>query len=160
MRHFTKRIQTISFCSWPRSCIRKKIKLHRLKSSALTIRCASKWIWLSLDRARLLCCLMVCDIELVVEKNESDLHKLDVSKTYCKNTPGLLIVTCWFCSSFQLLMIPLIMSVLYIWAQFNKDTVVSFWFGTQFKVRPSNVECSIFLSGSRFTEISERIKYT
>lgn len=57
-------------------------------------------------------------------------------------------------------MIPLIMSVLYIWAQFNKDTVVSFWFGTQFKVRPSNVDCSILLSGSRFTEISERIKYT
>lgn len=95
-----------------------------------------------------------------VQKNESDLHKLDVLQTYCKNTPGLLIVTCWFCSSFQLLMIPLIMSVLYIWAQFNKDTVVSFWFGTQFKVRPSNVDCSILLSGSRFTEISERIKYT
>lgn len=35
---------------------------------------------------------------------------------------------------FQLLMIPLIMSVLYVWAQFNKDTVVSFWFGTRFKV--------------------------
>ncbi|XP_074510866.1 derlin-1 isoform X2 [Sebastes fasciatus] len=33
----------------------------------------------------------------------------------------------------QLLMIPLIMSVLYVWAQFNKDTVVSFWFGTRFK---------------------------
>ncbi|XP_061919540.1 derlin-1 [Entelurus aequoreus] len=33
----------------------------------------------------------------------------------------------------QLLMIPLIMSVLYIWAQFNKDMVVSFWFGTRFK---------------------------
>uniref|UniRef100_A0A3P9BHW9 Derlin n=2 Tax=Haplochromini TaxID=319058 RepID=A0A3P9BHW9_9CICH len=37
----------------------------------------------------------------------------------------------WIC--IVLLMIPLIMSVLYIWAQFNKDTVVSFWFGTQFK---------------------------
>ncbi|XP_061631534.1 derlin-1 [Phyllopteryx taeniolatus] len=33
----------------------------------------------------------------------------------------------------QLLMIPLIMSVLYIWAQFNKDMIVSFWFGTRFK---------------------------
>lgn len=33
----------------------------------------------------------------------------------------------------ELLMIPLIMSVLYIWAQFNKDTIVSFWFGTRFK---------------------------
>ncbi|KAM6910076.1 derlin-1 [Xenentodon cancila] len=33
----------------------------------------------------------------------------------------------------QLLMIPLIMSVLYVWAQFNKDMIVSFWFGTRFK---------------------------
>ncbi|XP_063307165.1 derlin-1 [Pelobates fuscus] len=33
----------------------------------------------------------------------------------------------------QLLMIPLIMSVLYVWSQLNKDTVVSFWFGTRFK---------------------------
>ncbi|XP_062320835.1 derlin-1 [Osmerus eperlanus] len=33
----------------------------------------------------------------------------------------------------QLLMIPLIMSVLYVWAQLNRDMVVSFWFGTRFK---------------------------
>uniref|UniRef100_A0A3B3DHT1 Derlin n=1 Tax=Oryzias melastigma TaxID=30732 RepID=A0A3B3DHT1_ORYME len=43
----------------------------------------------------------------------------------------------WICIvvsfDFHLLMIPLIMSVLYVWAQFNKDTIVSFWFGTRFK---------------------------
>uniref|UniRef100_A0A8C9JTW5 Derlin n=1 Tax=Panthera tigris altaica TaxID=74533 RepID=A0A8C9JTW5_PANTA len=33
----------------------------------------------------------------------------------------------------QLLMIPLIMSVLYVWAQLNRDMIVSFWFGTRFK---------------------------
>ncbi|KAM9353664.1 derlin-1 [Symphorus nematophorus] len=33
----------------------------------------------------------------------------------------------------QLLMSPMIMSVLYIWAQYNKDMVVTFWFGTRFK---------------------------
>ncbi|KAF7708114.1 hypothetical protein HF521_017171 [Silurus meridionalis] len=33
----------------------------------------------------------------------------------------------------QLLMIPLIMSVLYVWAQMNRDMIVSFWFGTRFK---------------------------
>ncbi|XP_059363849.1 derlin-1-like [Carassius carassius] len=33
----------------------------------------------------------------------------------------------------QLLMIPLIMSVLYVWAQLNRDVIVSFWFGTRFK---------------------------
>lgn len=31
------------------------------------------------------------------------------------------------------LMEPMILSVLYIWCQINKDTVVNFWFGTQFK---------------------------
>ncbi|XP_064203928.1 derlin-1 [Anguilla rostrata] len=35
----------------------------------------------------------------------------------------------------QLLMIPLIMSVLYVWAQLNRDMIVSFWFGTRFKAR-------------------------
>ena len=34
----------------------------------------------------------------------------------------------------QLLMDPMILSVLYVWCQLNKDTVVQFWFGTQFKV--------------------------
>jgi len=34
----------------------------------------------------------------------------------------------------QLLMNPMILSVLYIWCQFNKDQIVQFWFGTQFKV--------------------------
>ena len=31
------------------------------------------------------------------------------------------------------LMDPMVLSVLYIWCQLNKDTIVSFWFGTQFK---------------------------
>lgn len=33
----------------------------------------------------------------------------------------------------QYLMDPMVLSVLYIWCQLNKDTIVSFWFGTQFK---------------------------
>ncbi|OWF51050.1 derlin-1-like [Mizuhopecten yessoensis] len=32
-----------------------------------------------------------------------------------------------------LLMDPMVLSVLYVWCQLNKDTVVQFWFGTQFK---------------------------
>lgn len=28
---------------------------------------------------------------------------------------------------------PMILSVLYVWCQLNKDVVVSFWFGTRFK---------------------------
>ena len=33
----------------------------------------------------------------------------------------------------QYLMDPMVLSVLYVWCQLNKDTIVSFWFGTQFK---------------------------
>ncbi|XP_017772006.1 PREDICTED: derlin-1 [Nicrophorus vespilloides] len=33
----------------------------------------------------------------------------------------------------QLLMDPMVLSVLYIWCQLNKDVTVNFWFGTQFK---------------------------
>ncbi|XGW21535.1 hypothetical protein V3C99_004473 [Haemonchus contortus] len=29
---------------------------------------------------------------------------------------------------------PMVLSVLYVWCQLNKDTIVSFWFGTTFKV--------------------------
>ena len=32
-----------------------------------------------------------------------------------------------------MLMDPMVMSVLYVWCQLNKDTIVNFWFGTQFK---------------------------
>lgn len=33
----------------------------------------------------------------------------------------------------QFLMDPMILSVLYIWCQLNKDVIVNFWFGTRFK---------------------------
>ncbi|KAG1697395.1 Derlin-1 [Nymphon striatum] len=33
----------------------------------------------------------------------------------------------------ELLMDPMILSVLYVWCQTNKDQIVQFWFGTQFK---------------------------
>lgn len=46
----------------------------------------------------------------------------------------------WLClviiglvASIMILMDPLIISVMYVWCQLNRDTVVSFWFGTQFK---------------------------
>ena len=31
------------------------------------------------------------------------------------------------------LMDPMVLSILYVWCQLNKDTIVNFWFGTQFK---------------------------
>lgn len=51
----------------------------------------------------------------------------------------------WICivivallSDLMLLMDPLVLSVLYVWCQLNKDVIVSFWFGTQFKVSESS----------------------
>lgn len=48
-------------------------------------------------------------------------------------------------------MIPMIMSVLYVWAQLNKDTIVSFWFGTQFKVAHTTTHHSMYESISFLT---------
>lgn len=38
-----------------------------------------------------------------------------------------------FLSEIYFLLEPMVLSVLYIWCQFNKDRIISFWFGTQFK---------------------------
>merc|ERR1712179_834013 len=35
--------------------------------------------------------------------------------------------------SIKVLMDPMVMSILYVWCQLNKDTIVNFWFGSQFK---------------------------
>lgn len=51
-----------------------------------------------------------------------------------------MLVFNWICivltalfSNVMILMDPMVLSVLYVWCQLNKDTIVSFWFGTQFK---------------------------
>ncbi|XP_043497362.1 derlin-1 [Polistes fuscatus] len=38
-----------------------------------------------------------------------------------------------FISGFPLLMDPMVLSVLYVWCQLNKDAIVNFWLGTRFK---------------------------
>ncbi|BFZ12902.1 hypothetical protein BsWGS_15941 [Bradybaena similaris] len=43
------------------------------------------------------------------------------------------LVIIGFAADLPLLMDPLVLSVLYIWCQLNKDQIVSFWFGTRFK---------------------------
>ncbi|XP_061110555.1 derlin-1 [Conger conger] len=43
------------------------------------------------------------------------------------------VVIIGFIMNMPFLMISLVMSVLYVWAQINRDTIVSFWFGTRFK---------------------------
>jgi derlin-1 len=46
----------------------------------------------------------------------------------------------WLCcvvvalmGNIMMLMDPMVMCVLYVWCQLNQETIVSFWFGTQFK---------------------------
>lgn len=43
------------------------------------------------------------------------------------------LIVIGFVADLMLLMDPMILSVLYVWCQLNKDMIVSFWFGTQFK---------------------------
>lgn len=38
-----------------------------------------------------------------------------------------------FGAGIYFLLEPMVLSVLYVWCQFNRDTIVSFWFGTRFK---------------------------
>lgn len=44
----------------------------------------------------------------------------------------LSVIVCLF-MKIPMLMDPMVLSVLYVWCQLNKDQIVSFWFGTQFK---------------------------
>lgn len=46
---------------------------------------------------------------------------------------AICLVLLGFALMFRLLMDSMILAVLYIWCQLNKDTIVSFWFGSQFK---------------------------
>lgn len=55
-------------------------------------------------------------------------------------------------------MIPMIMSVLYVWAQLNKETIVTFWFGTQFKVAHV-FSPTLFASHIAVSHFKHEIKY-
>uniref|UniRef100_A0A1I8G198 Derlin n=1 Tax=Macrostomum lignano TaxID=282301 RepID=A0A1I8G198_9PLAT len=53
---------------------------------------------------------------------------------------AFLLLFCWICLvalgcavGLYLLMDPMVLAVLYIWCQLNRDTIVQFWFGMQFK---------------------------
>ncbi|KAI8790762.1 derlin-1 [Biomphalaria glabrata] len=53
---------------------------------------------------------------------------------------AFMLIFNWIClviiglvAELPLLMDPMVLSVLYVWCQLNKDQVISFWFGTRFK---------------------------
>jgi derlin-1 len=55
-----------------------------------------------------------------------------------------------------LIMSPMILSILYVWCQFNRDQIVQFWFGTQFKAMYLPWVLALFnivLGGSGFYEL-------
>jgi len=66
-----------------------------------------------------------------------------LEKDHYLGSPGdylYLLIFNWACcalvgifSSFPFLMDPMVLSVLYVWCQLNRDVIVSFWFGTRFK---------------------------
>jgi len=45
----------------------------------------------------------------------------------------LVLIILGFIIPLKIIGMPLVISVLYVWCQVNRDTVVQFWFGTQFK---------------------------
>jgi Derlin-1 len=45
----------------------------------------------------------------------------------------IVLVIIGFIGEFYLLFEPMILSVMYVWCQLNRDQIVQFWFGTQFK---------------------------
>jgi Derlin-1 len=45
----------------------------------------------------------------------------------------ILLVLIGFAANIYMLMDPMILSVMYVWCQLNRETIVQFWFGTQFK---------------------------
>ncbi|CRK92916.1 CLUMA_CG006477, isoform A [Clunio marinus] len=66
-----------------------------------------------------------------------------LEKDHYLGSPGdylYLLTFNWLCcatvgifSSLPFLMDPMVLSVLYVWCQLNKEVIVSFWFGTRFK---------------------------
>ncbi|XP_015602202.1 derlin-1 [Cephus cinctus] len=76
-------------------------------------------------------CYFLYNYSLRLERGEFDGRPADyffmlLFNWICCVVAGLL-------GNFELLMDPMILSVLYVWCQLNKDTIVNFWFGTQFK---------------------------
>ncbi|XP_032219163.2 derlin-1-like [Nematostella vectensis] len=69
---------------------------------------------------------------------------------------GIVLLIIGFVASIPLLMDPLVLSVLYIWCQVNKDTIVQFWFGMQFKAMYLPWVLAIFnmiIQGGGFMEL-------
>lgn len=70
-------------------------------------------------------------------------YSVRLEREQFKNTPAdhlFMLIFNWVncvilgaCFNAPLLMDPMVMSVLYVWCKLNGDTIVNFWFGTQFK---------------------------
>ncbi|XP_059611445.1 derlin-1 [Phlebotomus argentipes] len=70
-------------------------------------------------------------------------YSVRLEREQFKNTPAdhlFMLIFNWancvilgVCFNVPLLMDPMVMSVLYVWCKLNADTIVNFWFGTQFK---------------------------
>lgn len=77
-------------------------------------------------------CYFLYNYSLRLERGEYDGRPADyfymlLFNAACSVVAGLF-------GQFPLLMDPMVLSVLYIWCQLNKDTIVNFWFGKGMKV--------------------------
>ncbi|PAA72699.1 hypothetical protein BOX15_Mlig003689g1 [Macrostomum lignano] len=76
---------------------------------------------------------------------------------------AFLLLFCWICLvalgcavGLYLLMDPMVLAVLYIWCQLNRDTIVQFWFGMQFKAMYLPwvlLAFNMIIQGGGFTEL-------
>ena len=70
-------------------------------------------------------------------------YSLRLETDHYKSSPGdyfFLLIFNWLCCviiglliNIYALMDPMVLSVLYVWCQLNRDVIVNFWFGTRFK---------------------------
>lgn len=68
----------------------------------------------------------------------------------------LVLTIVGFAANIFYIMDPFILSVMYVWCQLNRDTIVSFWFGTQFKAVYLPwvlVGFNLIVKGGGFTEL-------
>ena len=58
-------------------------------------------------------------------------------------------------------MISMVMSIIYIWCQLNKEVIMSFWFGTQFKAiyMPWVIALFHWIMGGSYVDLVLYLKY-
>jgi len=81
----------------------------------------------------LLNCYFLINYSKLLENGQYQMFPADYAFLLLMNWFSCVILGLFM--NMMVLMDPMVLSVLYIWCNLNKDTIVSFWFGTQFKAQ-------------------------